>query len=104
MIGSSGVFESYAAIIEIYKGNPFDLKQVKGYDFDLDALLALIEKIVLSTHQERFANKNIIPVRVDMIVVASLLTRFIIDQLGIISVAMSTNSLKEGVLAEMMNI
>ena len=36
-----------------------------------------------------------------MIVTASLLTRFVMEKLGVTKVVMSTNSLKEGVLAEM---
>jgi len=102
MIGSSGVFESYAEIIELMKGIPFDLKKIKHYAFDHDELLALIEKIVLSTHQERLNNTAIVSIRVDMIVTASLLARFVIEKLGIGKVVMSTNSLKEGVLTEMM--
>jgi len=102
IIGSSGVFESYAEVIELSKGNSFDLKKTKRYEFDHNELLALIEKLVLSTHQERLVIKGIIPIRIDMIVTASLLTRFVIEKLGIDKVVMSTNSLKEGVLAEMM--
>jgi exopolyphosphatase / guanosine-5'-triphosphate,3'-diphosphate pyrophosphatase len=102
VIGSSGVFESYAEVIELAKGNPFDLKKTKHYEFNFDELLALIEKIVRSSHQERLAEKGIIPIRVDMIVTASLLVRFVMEKLKIDKVVMSTNSLKEGVLAEMM--
>jgi exopolyphosphatase/guanosine-5'-triphosphate,3'-diphosphate pyrophosphatase len=101
IIGSSGVFESYAEVIELAKGNPFDLKKTKHYEFDYDELSTLIEKIVNSSHQERLITKGIIPIRIDMIVTASLLTRFVIEKLGITKVLMSTNSLKEGVLAEM---
>ena len=102
IIGSSGVFESYAAIIETNKGNKFDLKKTKHYEFEKEELLAVIENIILSSHQQRLGNPNIIPVRVDMIVTASILTGFIIDKLGIDQIVMSTSSLKEGVLAEMM--
>ena len=102
MIGSSGVFESYAEMLEDNKGYIFDLKTTKNYNFDKTELLTLIERIVLSTHQQRLITKGIIPVRTDMIVTASILTRFIIDQLGIDMISMSTNSLKEGVLADMM--
>jgi exopolyphosphatase/guanosine-5'-triphosphate,3'-diphosphate pyrophosphatase len=45
--------------------------------------------------------KGIIPVRVDMIVVASLLTIYMMQKLGLTDVTMSTYSLKEGVLAQM---
>ena len=102
IIGSSGVFESYASVIELAKGNLFDLKKTNYYTFDQDELLALIEKLVRSTHQDRLVTKGIIPIRVDMIVVASLLTRFVIQKLGINKVVMTTNSLKEGMLTEMM--
>ncbi len=101
--GSSGVFESYAAIIETSKGYSFDLKKTKRYDFEKEELLAILEMLILSSHQQRLSNKDIIPVRVDMIVTASLLTRFIIEKLKVDKIAMSTNSLKEGVLADMMN-
>jgi exopolyphosphatase/guanosine-5'-triphosphate,3'-diphosphate pyrophosphatase len=103
LVGSSGVFESYAEVIEREKGKPFDLKKIKDYQFHKGELLGLIEKIVRSSHQERLVTKGIIPIRIDMIVTASLLTRFIIEKLGINKVVMSTNSLKEGVLAEMMS-
>ncbi len=101
MIGSSGVFESYAEITELDKRKAFDIKKISHYSFELGKLLALIEKIVLSTHQQRLEAKGIISVRIDMIVVASLLTRFVIEKLGISKVTMSTSSLKEGVLADM---
>ncbi len=102
MIGSSGVFESYAEVIEQSKGNNFGLNQVKHYAFNNIELLALIEEVVQSTHQQRLAKKGIIQIRIDMIVTASLLTRFIVERLGIEKVTMSTSSLKEGVLADMM--
>lgn len=102
IIGSSGVFESYAEVIERLKGNTFDLKQNKNYVFDSDELSALIEKIDLSSHQERLAVKGILPIRIDMIVTASLLTRFVMQKLGVNNVLMSTSSLKEGVMADMM--
>jgi exopolyphosphatase/guanosine-5'-triphosphate,3'-diphosphate pyrophosphatase len=101
LVGSAGVFESYAVVLEKAKGRNLDLSKIKHYTFDQDELLALIEKIILSTHQQRLENTAIIAIRVDMIVTASLLARFIIEKLGIDKVIMSTYSLKEGVLAEM---
>lgn len=103
LIGSSGVFESFAALIETEKGHSFDLKTNPTYNFDHEELLIETNKIVQSTHQQRAGNTNIIPVRVDMIVVASLITRFIIHKLDIQKVSMCTNSLKEGVLAGMLD-
>lgn len=103
IIGSSGAFETYTVLIELDKANPIDLKKTKRYRFDKDELLTLIEKLILSSHQQRLAMDGIIPIRVDMIVSASLITRFVMQKLEIYKVLMTTNSLKEGVLAEMMD-
>jgi exopolyphosphatase/guanosine-5'-triphosphate,3'-diphosphate pyrophosphatase len=102
LVGSSGAFETFAGLIETEKTKPFDLKSIQHYDFDKEELLAITNKLILSNHKDRAANKGIIPVRVDMIVAASLVTRFIMHALDIHKVIMSTNSLKEGVLAGML--
>lgn len=102
LIGSSGAFETFAELIERNTNRHFDLN-IKNFDFELNDLLALIEKLIASSHEERKNTGGIIPIRVDMIVVASLITRFVIQRLGIDQVCMSTYSLKEGVLAEMMD-
>jgi exopolyphosphatase/guanosine-5'-triphosphate,3'-diphosphate pyrophosphatase len=103
LIGSSGAFESFAEVIELEKGKSFDLKKTKSYEFDTDDLLDLIERLVKSSHAKRASTKGIIPVRVDMIVTASLLTIYTMQKLGLVDVSMSTYSLKEGVLAGLLN-
>lgn len=102
LIGSSGAFETFAELIELEKDNPFTL-DIKNYTFDFNELVAVTNKLIASSHNERKDTKGIIPIRVDMIVVASLITRFITQKLGIHKVCLSTYSLKEGVLAEMMS-
>jgi exopolyphosphatase/guanosine-5'-triphosphate,3'-diphosphate pyrophosphatase len=101
LIGSSGAFETFAELIELEKENSFDLG-IKNYAFNFADIINTTDKLIISSHNERKSMKGIIPIRVDMIVVASLITRFIIQKLGITKVCMSTYSLKEGVLAEMM--
>ncbi len=102
LIGSSGAFETFAEVIELDKGNNFSLK-IKNYTFEHADLIGVTSKLIASSHQQRKDMQGIIPVRVDMIVVASLITQFILANLQINNVCMSTYSLKEGVLAEMMN-
>ena len=102
LIGSSGSFESFAEVIELENGKTFNLEQTKVYEFDTDDLLDLIERLIKSNHHKRATIKGIIPVRVDMIVVASLLTIYIMQKLGLTEVTLCTYSLKEGVLAEML--
>lgn len=98
LIGSSGAFETFAELVD----NSLDLKKTKIYHFENGDLTRVTDQMIRSTHAEREANKAIIPVRVDMIVVASLITRYIMQKLNLNQAALCTYSLKEGVLAEMM--
>jgi len=98
LIGSSGAFETFAELID----DSFDLKTTKAFNFENGDLARITNQIIRSNHAEREANKRIVPVRVDMIVVASLISRYIMQQLNLNKVALCTYSLKEGVLAEMM--
>jgi exopolyphosphatase/guanosine-5'-triphosphate,3'-diphosphate pyrophosphatase len=102
LIGSSGAFETFAEIAERTKGNDFDLKKLKSYLFDTEEFTALTDTLIQSSHEQRLNNPSIIPVRIDMIVVASIVTRYLMQKLNINKVYMSAYSLKEGVLAEML--
>jgi len=101
LIGSSGAFETFAEIIEQTKGMDFDLNSLKRYDFVQDELAPLLEKLASSNRHERQATKGIILIRVEMIVVAAILTLLVLKMTTVSEVILSTNSLKEGVLAEM---
>jgi exopolyphosphatase/guanosine-5'-triphosphate,3'-diphosphate pyrophosphatase len=103
IVGSSGAFETFAELVELHKGNSFDLKQTTTYQFSGEQILEIINKLIRSNHDERAAIPGIIPVRVDMIVVASLLTQYLIRKLKLDNVVMSSYSLKEGVLAELLS-
>lgn len=102
IIGSSGAFETFAEIIELDKRSPFELKKIKNYNFVTNDLLKVTDKLIISSHQQRKNMEGIVSIRVDMIVVASLLTRFVMRKLGVNTVQLCTNSLKEGVLADIL--
>ncbi|WP_461452779.1 Ppx/GppA phosphatase family protein [Mucilaginibacter sp.] len=100
IIGSSGSFETFAELVELQKGNDFELKHNPQYTFNPRDFVKITDWLIKSTHQERADTKGIIPVRVDMIVSASLITRYVMQKLNIDKVIMTVNSLKEGILAE----
>ena len=60
-------------------------------------------EIINSSHEERTQMKNLIPLRVDMIVMAALQTNYIIENLGIQKIKLSTYDLKMGVLKSLCN-
>jgi len=104
LIGSSGAFETFAEMVERGKGKKFNLKQTPVYHFEEQDLNHVIDNVVKASHDERVAMKGIIPVRVDMIVVASLLTRYLVGRLNNRQIVMSAFSLKEGVIAELFSV
>lgn len=103
IIGSSGAFETFAELAERNAGREFNLKQTKTYTFEEGQLVNITDNLIRSNHEDRKANSYIIPVRVDMIVVASIFTRYLMDKLKVDNVCMSAYSLKEGVLAEILS-
>lgn len=100
LIGSAGSFETYAEMIELDKSHAFNIKKTKIYNFEILDFEQVAHWLQNSSHEERLNKKGIIPLRVDMIVVASLLTSFILQKLEIKKLSMTTYSLKEGMIAE----
>ncbi|WP_316783208.1 exopolyphosphatase [Pedobacter frigiditerrae] len=94
LIGSAGAFETFVGMI-----NPaIDIKTTATADIPLLDYRNLATKLINSTHQERANMEGLIPLRVDMIVMASILTNYILDELDIKTIKLSTYDLKMGVL------
>ncbi len=94
LIGSAGAFETFAGLLR----KDLDISKVASAPIDLPAYEKLAAKIISSTHQEREIIEGLIPLRVDMIVIAALLTNYIIEQLGLKKLYLSTYDLKMGIL------
>jgi exopolyphosphatase/guanosine-5'-triphosphate,3'-diphosphate pyrophosphatase len=50
IIGSSGVFETYAGLIASERTDSFDLKKIKVYDFAEEELLTVTDQLILSSN------------------------------------------------------
>lgn len=98
LIGTAGSFDTYAELISIKNNTIFDGNSTNHFDFNLDHFTDLLKEIINSTHQERKEMKGLIPLRVDMILMASILTKYILEESGIKEVVTCTYSLKEGLL------
>jgi exopolyphosphatase/guanosine-5'-triphosphate,3'-diphosphate pyrophosphatase len=99
LIGSAGAFETLAAFQEPEFKTSF---LEPTFNFSYDRLQNIIHTILKSNHEQRTQMPEIIPVRVDMIVVAAALTRYILSLSGIKTIKLSTYSLKEGILFGML--
>lgn len=103
LIGSAGAFETYADLIRESNAAPAENPEQSAIVFDTLQLKQTLQKILLSNHQQRIETAGIIPLRVDMIVVASVLTQYILDVTDIHEVMLSTYALREGVLYDLLD-
>lgn len=95
LIGSAGAFESFAIMLSEQE----DLKLLKSSPIALTSYQDLSKKLITSSHEERKNFKGLIALRVDMIVIASLLTNYVLDTIKPEKFSISTYDLKMGVLA-----
>lgn len=101
LIGSSGSFDSLAEMIAYRFYTPDVLKDKTEFTFHIPDCAAIYSTLMKSTKKERLEMKGLISMRVDMIVISSILVHFILVELGIRKMRLSTYSLKEGVLHEL---
>lgn len=103
LVGSSGSFDSLAETI-YYKfhteGNPLVKTE---YDFDLKYFDSIYKLLINSTIEKRFKLKGLAAMRVEMIVVAVIMIKFVFKKLKMKSMRLSTFSLKEGMLYDFVN-
>ncbi|PSL25855.1 exopolyphosphatase/guanosine-5'-triphosphate,3'-diphosphate pyrophosphatase [Chitinophaga ginsengisoli] len=94
LIGSAGAFESFAILLN----NGEDIGDIASMSLDIKAYEKLAERLLTSTHEERTKMKGLISLRVDMIVIAAILTNYILDNIGLHALSLSMYDLKMGVL------
>jgi exopolyphosphatase/guanosine-5'-triphosphate,3'-diphosphate pyrophosphatase len=94
LVGSAGAFETFLEMSD----PSIQSQNLKCAILNLDQYSKLSEKLKISTHQQRSHMPNLIPLRVDMIVMACVLTDYILLKLNIQNFRMTTYDLKYGVL------
>lgn len=99
LIGSAGAFETFAELVNSAKKSIINLDTLQSYHFDFDEYITLSIKLINSTHQQRVEMPGIIPLRVDLIVIATLITNYVLGRLKINQLKLSTYDLKMGILA-----
>lgn len=96
LIGSSGSFDTFAAII--LKKNGENLGRKANYQFNLSEYKKVHSLLLKSTYKERLQIPGLLRMRADMIVLATLLLTFVLQSTKIKTLYLSKYALKEGVL------
>ncbi|MBB2151478.1 Ppx/GppA phosphatase family protein [Pedobacter gandavensis] len=97
LIGSAGAFETFTGMIY----PELDLKTIKSHTIPMDDYQKLSARFINSSHAERENMPGLIKLRVDMIVMAALLTDYILELGNLQQMSLSTYDLKMGVLASL---
>ena len=96
LVGASGTFD----VIDLFVLDPATKAELYGY-IELSAFEPLYNVLVNSTLEERRALPKLPEERVEMVVVAMILIRKVLDRAGIREIYTSAYALKEGMLAEL---
>lgn len=99
LIGSAGALETFAELIIKKKNYPVEIATAKTYAFNYDEYIETAIELLNHNHSERAAMKGMIPLRVDMIVMATLITNYVLGRAKINEIILSTYDLKMGSLA-----
>jgi len=100
LIGSSGAFDSYAAMVHFKeKGGPIS-NSIVSYPISLEQFKNIYRMIINSTRLERLLIPGLEALRVDTIVMASVFTQYILNQTKVEGIIQSAYSLKEGVASQ----
>jgi exopolyphosphatase/guanosine-5'-triphosphate,3'-diphosphate pyrophosphatase len=102
LVGSSGSFETFAAMIANDEGLDFTEERNCLFEFSPHQFLRQYQWLIQSNSDERSRNSSIKPVRKDLIVAGSLLTCFVMNLCSPTRLVMSGYALKEGALHELL--
>lgn len=98
LIGSSGSFETFAALAAHRFSSPSDLKGKKEYVFDMDQYQMIHHDLINATREQRLAMPGMVEMRVDMIVISTVFVNVVLKHLNISRMRLSAYALKEGIL------
>lgn len=99
LIGSSGTFDTLSEIYLLSEGRtPNANNNITEYPLTIEAFDEILIDLKTKNKEERLKIPGMIPLRVDMIVVACLLVDYIIKRVKIKNIRVSAYALKEGVL------
>ena len=102
LVGSAGSFDTLSDIDLRKKGFSFSVETKKEYELTLPDFQMIYHEIITKDRTARMEIPGMIELRVDMIVVATILIYYIIERYDMKKLRISTYALKEGVLSRIL--
>ena len=101
LIGSSGTFDTVSEIYFEVENPQFNINRESSWEIPMKAFHHAHSLFVKKNREERLMIPGMVPMRVDMIVVASCLIDYVISKFEMNKIRVSSYALKEGVLSEL---
>lgn len=98
MIGSSGSFDTLNDMYYCRTMNDLPPENIAGFDYPIVEFGRAYEQLIFSTREERMKIAGMKELRVDMIVAAMVLIKFLLQNFGISKIKISNCALKEGAM------
>jgi exopolyphosphatase/guanosine-5'-triphosphate,3'-diphosphate pyrophosphatase len=103
LIGSSGSFDTLIEMQYMKDKGQLPANDEIAFEYSLPAFYWAYDELIFKNHAERMQIPGMIELRVDMIVVAMCLIRFVIQTLDIQEIIVSSYALKEGIMAKILS-
>ena len=102
LIGASGSFDTFHALIRHHMGQEED--QMQGREISMKAYRKIHQLLLQSNAEQRRTMPGMEPVRIEMIVAATIFVNFVIRSCNISYLHHSEFALKEGVISELVGL
>ncbi|MCD8538508.1 MAG: rod shape-determining protein [Leadbetterella sp.] len=99
LVGSSGSFDTLNDMYYCRTTGGLPPEEVAGFDYPLEEFGRAYDQLIFSTREERMEIPGMKELRVDMIVTAMVLIRFLLQTFGIRRIMISNYALKEGAMS-----
>jgi exopolyphosphatase/guanosine-5'-triphosphate,3'-diphosphate pyrophosphatase len=103
LIGSSGSFDTLIDMKYMKEKGQLPARDEIAFEYSLPAFYWAYDELIFKNHAERMQIPGMIELRVDMIVVAMCMIRFIIQTLDIQRIRVSSYALKEGIMVKILS-
>lgn len=103
LIGSSGSFDTLIDMQYMKEKGQLPASDEVAFEYSLPEFYWAYDELIFKNHAERMQIPGMIELRVDMIMVAMCLIRFIIQTLEIQRIRVSSYALKEGIMAKVLS-
>ncbi len=101
LIGSSGAFDSYAEMIHYKLTREALSKTETKYPISIEQFKNVYQELIQKNRDDRYQIPGLEAIRVNTIVMSSILTQVVLNLTNVESIIQSSYSLKEGVAAQL---